>query len=277
MNDRRRNPLSSTARRTAFLGTGGPCRDREEETAMTYVEGFVTAVPAANKDVYRKHAAEAAEIFREFGMTRMVETWGDDVPDGKQTDFRRAVAAKDDEVVLFSWFEYPDRATRDAANARILDDPRMQAMSETMPFDARRMIYGGFDVMVEDGETRRAGYVDGTLIAVPDARKEDYRAFAARVAPMFREHGATRVIEAWGDDVPDGEITDFRRAVQATADEKVVYAWVEWPSKEVRASGWEKVMADPRMHAHETEPPFDGQRMVYGGFVPILEMNALAR
>ena len=76
---------------------------------MTYVEGFVVAVPAANKEEYRKHAAEAAPLFKEFGATRMVEAWGDDVPDGKVTDFRGAVKAEEDEIVVFSWFEYPDR------------------------------------------------------------------------------------------------------------------------------------------------------------------------
>jgi uncharacterized protein YbaA (DUF1428 family) len=97
---------------------------------MTYVEGFVLAVPTANKDDYRKHAADAAPLFKEFGATRMVEAWGDDVPEGKVTDFKGAVLAKEDETVVFSWFEYPDRATRDAANEKIMSDPRMKEMGE---------------------------------------------------------------------------------------------------------------------------------------------------
>ena len=111
---------------------------------MNYVEGFVAAVPAANKETYRKHAAEAAPLFKEFGATRMVECWGDDVPDGKLTDFRRAVQATEDEVVVFSWIEYPSKEAHDAANERIRTDPRMKAMGETMPFDGKRMIFGGF-------------------------------------------------------------------------------------------------------------------------------------
>jgi uncharacterized protein YbaA (DUF1428 family) len=92
---------------------------------MAYIEGFVVAVPKANKEIYRKHAATAAELFKEFGVTRMVEAWGDDVPDGKVTDFRRAVQATDDEEVVFSWFEYPDKATRDAHDhGRLLNDSR---------------------------------------------------------------------------------------------------------------------------------------------------------
>jgi uncharacterized protein YbaA (DUF1428 family) len=111
---------------------------------MKYVDGFVIAVPADKREDYRKHAAEAAPLFKEFGATRMVECWGDDVPDGKLTDFRRAVQAKDDEVVVFSWIEYPSKEVRDAANEKIMTDPRMKAMGEQMPFDGKRMIFGGF-------------------------------------------------------------------------------------------------------------------------------------
>src|SRR3546814_3893553 len=112
---------------------------------MTYVEGLVVAVPTANKEAYRKHAAEAAPLFKEFGVRRMVECWGDDVPDGKVNDFKGAVQAKDDETVVFSWFEYPDRATRDAANQKMMSDPRMEAMGADMLFDDKRMIIGGID------------------------------------------------------------------------------------------------------------------------------------
>jgi uncharacterized protein YbaA (DUF1428 family) len=111
---------------------------------MTYVEGFVAAVPAANKEVYRRHAAEAALLFKAFGATRLVECWGDDIPDGKLTDFRRAVQAKEDEVVVFGWIEYPSKEARDAANERIMSDQQMKAMGESMPFDGKRMIFGGF-------------------------------------------------------------------------------------------------------------------------------------
>ena len=111
---------------------------------MGYVEGFVLAVPAENKDAYRKHAADAAPLFKEFGATRLVECWGDDVPDGKVTDFRGAVKAKEGEVVLFSWIEYPSKDVRDAAVEKMMSDPRMKEMGANMPFDGKRMIFGGF-------------------------------------------------------------------------------------------------------------------------------------
>jgi uncharacterized protein YbaA (DUF1428 family) len=111
---------------------------------MKYVEGFLVPVPLANKEAYIKLASAALPLFKEFGATRVVECWGDDVPDGKLTDFRRAVQAQEGEVVVFSWFEYPSKEVRDAANEKMHNDPRMKAIGETMPFDGKRMIFGGF-------------------------------------------------------------------------------------------------------------------------------------
>ena len=111
---------------------------------MTYMDGFVIPVPGPKKDAYLAASRRMNELLVEFGATRIVEAWEDDVPDGKVTDFRRAVQAKEDEVVVFSWIEYPSKEVRDAANERIMSDPRMTAMGATMPFDGRRMIFGGF-------------------------------------------------------------------------------------------------------------------------------------
>lgn len=238
---------------------------------MTYVEGFVVAVPTANKEAYRKHAADAAPLFKEFGVARMVEAWGDDVPDGKVNDLKGAVQAKADETVVFSWFEYPDRATRDAANEKMMSDPRMAAMGGEMPFDGKRMIIGGFDSIVDDRAGGAMGYADGYVLPVPDGNKDAYRALAEKASQVFRDHGATRVVEAWGDDVPAGKVTDFARAAHKQDGETVVFSWVEWPNKDTRVAGWEKVMADERMQPDGTEVPFDGKRMIYGGFVPIIE------
>lgn len=238
---------------------------------MTYVEGFVVAVPTANKEAYRKHAADAAHLFKEFGVARMVECWGDDVPDGKVNDFKGAVQATPDETVVFSWFEYPDKATRDAANAKMMSDPRMAAMGGDMPFDGKRMIIGGFDSIVDDRGEGQTGYVDGYIVPVPDGNKEAYRALAKKASAVFLEYGATRVVEAWGDDVPDGKVTDYSRAAHKKDGEQIVYSWVEWPDKEARTAGWEKMMADERMKPDPDNTPFDGARMIYGGFAPIVE------
>jgi uncharacterized protein YbaA (DUF1428 family) len=236
---------------------------------MSYIDGFILAVPADKKESYRQHAAEAMPLFKQFGATRHVEAWGDDVPDGKVTDFKGAVQAKDDEVVVFSWIEYPDRAARDAANEKIMSDPRMKEMGETMPFDGQRMIYGGFETIAEEGSRGTMGYTDAVLVAVPAERKEEYRAFAADVGALFREYGAVRVVDTWQDDVPDGKVTDFKGAVKAEDGERVVFSWVEWPSKDARDQAWEKLTSDARMK--DISMPFDGKRMIYGGFAPILD------
>lgn len=91
-----------------------------------YIDGFVIAVPTANRQAFIEHAEIADRLFMEHGATRVVEAWGDDVPDGKVTDFRRAVQAGDGEVVVFAWIEWPDKATRDAGMKSVMDDPRMK-------------------------------------------------------------------------------------------------------------------------------------------------------
>lgn len=238
---------------------------------MTYVEGFVLAVPAARKEEFREHAAGLAPLFRQFGATRVVEAWGDDVPDGKVTDFKGAVKAEEGENVVFSWFEYPSKAVRDAANEKMRSDPRMEAMGTSMPFDGKRMIMGGFAPIVDESAGGAMGYADGFVVPVPDGKKEAYREMAAKAASVFKEYGAVRVVEGWGDDVPDGKVTDFRRAVKAEAGETVVYSWIEWPSKQARDDGWQKVMADERMKPDFANMPFDGKRMFWGGFAPIID------
>ena len=115
---------------------------------MTYFTGFVAAVPTANKQKYLDHVKSAWPLFQSYGATRMTECWGADVQKGKVTDFQGAVQAKDDETVVFSWLEWPDRATADAAFASMMEDPDMQAMGE-MPFDGMRMIWGGFAPIVD--------------------------------------------------------------------------------------------------------------------------------
>lgn len=115
---------------------------------MPYIDGFVLAVPKANKQAYLEHAKKALPFFKEFGATRMVEAWGDDVPDGKVTDFRSAVKAEANEDVLFSWIEWPSKEVRDQATKKMMDDPRMKEMGN-MPFDGKRMIIGGFQPILD--------------------------------------------------------------------------------------------------------------------------------
>jgi len=120
---------------------------------MSYIDGFVIACPKANRQAFIDHARVTDGMFIELGALRIVECWGDDVPEGKTTDFRMAVKAEADEDVLFSWIEWPDKATRDAAFARMTDpensDPRMDREKNPVPFDGKRMIFGGFSPVYE--------------------------------------------------------------------------------------------------------------------------------
>lgn len=124
---------------------------------MSYIDGFVIAVPTANKQKFIDHANTGNSVFIDLGATRILECWGDDVPDGKVTDFKKAVQAKDDETVVFSWIEWPDKETRDAAMKTMTDwmehpekaDPRMDPEKNPMPFDGKRLIFGGFAPVVE--------------------------------------------------------------------------------------------------------------------------------
>jgi len=120
---------------------------------MSYIDGFVIAVPTANKKKFIEHANRGDSVFTDLGATRVVECWADDVPEGKVTDFRKAVQANADETVVFSWIEWPDKATRDHAMKKMMsddfDDERMDPKNNPMPFDGKRLIFGGFEPIVE--------------------------------------------------------------------------------------------------------------------------------
>jgi len=117
---------------------------------MAYMDGFVIPVPKGNKERYREVATYAAPIFIEHGALRVVECWANDIKPGKTNDFRTAVIAEEDEEVVFSWVEWPDKATRDAGAEKVMADPRMQPKEgEDMPFSGARLIYGGFEVLLD--------------------------------------------------------------------------------------------------------------------------------
>jgi uncharacterized protein YbaA (DUF1428 family) len=116
---------------------------------MSYVDGFVVAVPTDKREIYETHATTAAGVFKENGATRVVECWGDDVPEGKLTSFPMAVKREPTETVVFSWIEWPDKATRDKGMDKAMSDPRLSAERAPMPFDGKRMIYGGFSMLLD--------------------------------------------------------------------------------------------------------------------------------
>jgi uncharacterized protein YbaA (DUF1428 family) len=141
----------------APVGRAAACaEDRQrhqdsKENAMRYVDGFVIPVPAANKDAYRAASKKMTSVLKRLGATRVVECWGSDVPDGKVTDFKRAVAAQGGETVALGWVEWPSKEVRDKGNKAMMEDPAMKDM--VMPFDGKRMIFGGFEVLDDTAAT----------------------------------------------------------------------------------------------------------------------------
>jgi uncharacterized protein YbaA (DUF1428 family) len=235
---------------------------------MTYFQGFVVPVPEGNQHAYGKHANEFVPYLRDCGVARQVEAWGTDVPEGKLTDFGKAVAATPGEKSVFAWFEFPDRQARDAANEAMMNSSKMLELSKDVPFDAKRMIFGGFEAVVEEGSPG-GSFVDGIVVPVPTSRREDYARLAGQNAKVFREYGATRVIETLGDDVPHGKVTDFYRAVMAEEGETIAFSFIEWPDKATRDQAWQKIMQDNRMQ--HGGGIFDGKRMFWGGFDVIVD------
>ena len=114
-------------------------------------------------------------------------------------------------------------------------------------------------------------YVDGFVAAVPMANREAYKAHAEKAAAVFKEHGALSVVECWGDDVPEGKLTSFTMAVKREPNETVVFSWITWPSRQSRDEAWKKVMTDPRLQPETNPAPFDGKRLIYGGFEMIVD------
>ncbi len=113
-------------------------------------------------------------------------------------------------------------------------------------------------------------YIDGFVAAVPVENKEAYLEHARVTSPVFKKYGALRVVDNWGDEVPDGEVTSFPMAVQAKPGEVIVFSWIEWPSKEAREKGMEQCMTDP-VFTSDMDMPFDGKRMLIGSFETLLD------
>ncbi len=237
---------------------------------MTCIQGFVAAVPTANRAAFIDHADKAASAFRDHGCLSAVECWGDEVPMDDLTSFPLAVQAGADETVVFSWYVWPSKSAHDAVMQGPMTDPRLSIEGNPMPFDGKRVIFGAFEPLVEFGTPQQGGYVDGFVIPVPKANQDAFRKQAAEFAPIFADFGASWIIECWEQDVPDGKLTDFRRAVQAQTDEAIVFSLVQWPDKATRDAGSARMMQDARFS--DLEMPFDGKRMVFGGFVPVVQV-----
>lgn len=239
---------------------------------MSYIVGCVFPIDAARQDHFIEQARKAVPAMRRHGALAVVDAIGDDVPPGKVTDFYRSVAAREGESIGFGWIAWPDAAARAEGEAAMMADPGMD-MSD-MAFDGQRMIFGGFEPVVEEGPGGDFGYVDGFVLAVPTANRDIFIRHCRQAAPLFLDNGATRHVECWGVDVPQGKVTDFQRAVQARPDETVCFSWIEWPDKATRDAGLKQVFQQMESGGDDNPMPFDGQRMIYGGFAVVPQGNS---
>lgn len=234
---------------------------------MSYIQGFVVPVPAGNKEAYRQMAASVAPMFAEYGAMRTVECWGEDIPEGKRTDFRRAVKAETDEKIVLAWVFWPDKAACEAAAEKM----RSMPPPAEIPFDGKRMIFADFEVASDSGDGGAFGYIDGMVGVVANDKRAAFLDHAAFMDGALKAKGALRVVNGWGTDVPDGQTTDFKRAVEAKDGETVTFGWIEWPDKATHDTGWGSLMAEGIMQ--QNPPVWDGQRAIFGGFVPILDTD----
>jgi uncharacterized protein YbaA (DUF1428 family) len=234
---------------------------------MTVIDGCVLAVPNDAKDKYIAYAQKLANIFKEYGALSVVEGWGVDVPDGKVTSFPMAVKLEENETVVFSWVVWPNKEKRDKAWDVMMKDPRLE--EEPMPFDGKRMIFGLYENVLDIEPENTGTFIDGFLVPCAESAKQAYIDYAKVWAPIFQEYGALAMSENWSIETPPGEVTSVPMAIKQEEGEGVLFSWIYWPDKATRDTNMEKMMKDPRMS--QAEPmPFDGKRMIYGGFEKVV-------
>ena len=248
---------------------------------MAYIHGFVAPVPTANKKAYIEFTRGTAAALKRLGAVQAVECWGVDVPPGKLTSFPLAVKAKAEETVVFSWTLWKSKEDADAVEAKMRagEIPEFDFKKNPPPFDGKRLIYGGFEPVVDVGEVKDdAGllYVTGFVWACPVAIKEKYIAFNTSMAEAMLKLGALKVMDCWGVDVPEGEVTSFPMAVKRKPDEAVVFAWAMWPSKAVADAAIAKMQAGeaemPEIKPDESDAVFDASRMIHAGFEMVVRV-----
>ncbi len=238
---------------------------------MIYVQGMMAPIAIEKKAHYAEFAAKAAQVFKQHGALSVVECWGDDLPDGEINDMKTAVKLEPGETTLFSYVIWPSKSVRDEGMPSVFSNSLFSKDFDP-GMDGRRMFFGGFKPIVSHGKpSGSANYIDGFLLAVPRTNQETYRQMAEEAWGFFEKYGAVSMFECWGDDVPDGKVTSPAIATQKTPDEDVLFSWVGWPSKDARDKGYETMFQDPDMKPPD-QVPFDGSRMMYGGFELIVDL-----
>ncbi len=242
---------------------------------MTYFQGFLIPVPSDKKAAYEKMAREAVPLFTDYGARRIVECWEKDVPHGETTDMFRAVKAENDEKLVFSWIDWESKAACDRAHKKMMTDERMQNPPEDMPFDGMRMTFAGFDLLGETGDGSSTGYVQGYVAPVPEDHRGAFADMCETMRTVAIDCGALHAADGWADNIEDGKVTDFKRAVKAETGEAIAFGYAEWASKAAFETGSARMQEDKRMPSPGSDMPLDGKRLVYGGFEVILDTREM--
>jgi uncharacterized protein YbaA (DUF1428 family) len=147
----------------------------------------------------------------------------------------------------------------------------MKSFEGPPPFDSQRMIFGGFEHILGDVLSTPGAVIDGTVLPVPAGVRGRYTDAAEKMMDLFREHGASTVVDCWSEDVPEGKVNSFHTAVLRKPEEAIVFSWISWKDAATRDKGWEKITADPRMAQYNPSTVgCDMGRMIYGTFAPIV-------
>lgn len=237
---------------------------------MGYFQGFLVPVPQDKKEAYRAMAADAVPYFEKYGMVRMVESWGVDVPHGEVTDMYRGIKAEEGENVVFSWVDWGTKEVCEKAHAAMMEDKDMEMPGE-MPFDGMRMAFAGFELLGEKGKGGRSGYVQGYLAPAPVGNRAAVETMTAAMRDIAIDAGALRAVDGWAEDIADGKVTDLKMPVAAKDGEAVVFGFHEWADQAAYEAGSAKMREDERMAQFAAEMPVDGKRMVFGGFEVLLD------
>lgn len=239
---------------------------------MTYIDGTLMPVVTDHRADYKAYAEHVAALFKANGALELVDCWGDDVPTGKLNSFPSAVLLTPGETVVMSWIKWPSKEVRDKA-WQDMDEELMNNMP-TPPFDTKRMIYGGYDVILETSKgsaSEGPACIEGMMVPAKKDARDAYKDHAIKAAEIFQSYGALGVTESWADDVPPGKLNSMLSAVLAAEDEVPVYSWIDWPSKDIRDAAWPKIMEAGDLMALG-DPPFDMTRMIGGVFSPLVRV-----
>jgi uncharacterized protein YbaA (DUF1428 family) len=242
---------------------------------MAYFQAFLIPVPESRKDAYSRMAHDVAPLFQEYGAERIVECWDDEVPRGQTTDMYRAVRAEAGERVVFSWIDWASREACDKAHDQMMSDERMQDPPDAMPFDGMRLTFAGFETLGAAGAGGSTGYVAGYVAPVRRERRKAFADMCATMRDVAIRCGALYAVDGWAENIEDGTLTDFKRAVKAESGEAVAFGYVEWASKAAWDQGSARMRQDDDRPPSGADLPLDGKRLIHGGFSVLLDTGAL--